>query len=139
MRRLLRILMDMAAQPRVVRVDGDNPPAFSCARCGWTPNCSGTPGPAAVGGHPPLARHPLGPMWLAPMKRHHVQLAWDGASKLSARCRCGWAGDRYAGDGSWWAAERDARTHEQAVRGAEGPTTTPRPHLKRRISYEPYA
>ena len=63
-------------------------------------------------------RHPLGS---APMKRHHVQLAWEGAGQFSARCRCGWSGDRRVGDGAWWAAERDAKAHEQAVREGRQP------------------
>lgn len=33
------------APPFVVKVDGDDPPVFSCAVCGWTPGCTGTPGP----------------------------------------------------------------------------------------------
>ncbi|MGH8886884.1 MAG: hypothetical protein ACRDYX_17295 [Egibacteraceae bacterium] len=32
-------------EPVFVRVDGDDPPMFSCAECGWTPRCTGTPGP----------------------------------------------------------------------------------------------
>ncbi|MGH8903728.1 MAG: hypothetical protein ACRDYA_19155 [Egibacteraceae bacterium] len=51
------------------------------------------------------------------MKRHHVELASAGG-RLWARCRCGWAGDHYTGEGAVQAAERQARHHEQAVKQA---------------------